>query len=349
MRDYSTCLEWSCKGVTNWIQSLDPEFSAYVDAFQQAGVDGPVLMLKVDDDYLCQLGINDISHRKFILACIEKIRSNISPDFYRQFDETDDFVRLVHKMEAGKKTGSLNNWRIRGDVKRWVKRLPSTMESDGFEFAHHPDQYRRFLQQILSVEYKQRLGETIFSSSNIGSQALSAETLQRLSRFKEETQHRRSDELCIVRGWYGCSHEAMSEITTHGFRRMIRLGPSDKDRGFRLKSSAKAAASDVGVAGCILMCYVILWDPFPTVIKDDSGPNRYRFYSNGKPTITEWAHESISICPWVENDRPAEEISEGFHDEFVTFQAKDILPQVVVYLRPKENNLLRLLSRMTHP
>lgn len=309
-------------------------------------------MFQIDPHYLGELGIDNVEDQTSIMNGIKTIKDNVSADFYKLFSKTDDFVSLVEIMEAEKKGRKPNTWKIRDQVNQWIKSLPNTMTNDGIEFAHTPDLYRCFLQEILSIEYKKKQKNIVESSWDVLSQTSNPEMFRRLIYHQEETKHTRSEQVCIVRAWYGCSHEEMSEITAHGFERKLRLGAGREDKGFLLRSSAKAAAHDVGVAGCVLMCYVILSNPFCSLINEGSTSaetHRYRFYSDGKPSITEMEYESMHFSGSTRNYRPIEEIQAGFHDEFVTFESKNILPQVVVYLRPIENDQIRLCTRTTSP
>lgn len=338
--------------VIKWIQSWDSDFKKYVDRFQNAKVDGQVLLFQIDPQYLGALGIDNLEDQTSIMNGIKTIKDNVSADFYELFSTTDDFVSLVQIMEVEKKSRKPNTWKIRDEVNQWIKSLPNNMTNDGIEFAHNPDVYRRFLQEILSIEYKKKQKNAILSSWDVLSKTTNAEMFQRLVYHQEETKHKLSEQVCIVRAWYGCSHEEMSEIIEQGFERKLRLGSGREDKGFLLRSSAKAAANDVGVAGCILMCYMILSNPFCSLISEGSNStmtHRYRFYSDGKPSITEIEYESVRFGRSKRNDRPIAEIQAGFHDEFVTFESKNILPQVVVYLRPIENDRIRLCARTTSP
>ena len=229
--------------------------------------------------------------------------------------------------------------RLFEEIDRWIKTLPSNLENDGIAFIHHPHLYRVFLQRILSAEYNfdSQRGFIVLSNAELDPND-HEKMMSRLAQFKRQTRHKRFEKVCIVRGWYGCGHEEMSQITTNGFFHMTKLGEGDNDKGFCLKSSAQSAARDAGPLGCVIMCYVILHNPFPTIISDGRSrgyPNRYRYYSDGKHRIDQWEYLPMETS-WRGLAPPsADDIKNGLHDEFVTYQAKDILPQAVVYLRTK--------------
>lgn len=333
--DYKEYLRWSYDDVSRWLESLDSDFNQYVDSFKRTGVDGHCLLQHVNDRLLQQIGVNDQKHREAIWKGIEQLKSEVSTDFYKQF-HGDDYADLWKLTKISEQDPRLFQQKLHDQMKLWNVRFPRTISVEYMGFVLYSTQYRIFLQQILNIahQYGPEEGFLMTLSARLFLKD-QQKIVERLRKYKRETAHKRFNKVCIVRGWYGCSHEERSEITHNGFKRMVRLGSGDNDKGFCFKSSLKAAAEEIGAHGCVIMCYIILRHPFPTLIQPDQSTedcNRYRFYSDGRHTIHQAEAPISNNYRGNRYDRTATDVNDGLYDEFVTFQQKDILPQVLVYL-----------------
>jgi hypothetical protein len=88
------------------------------------------------------------------------------------------------------------------------------------------------------------------------------------------------------------------------------------------------------------MCYVVLLNPFP-VITDDAPPlvpsKSFRFYGAGN--YANYQCHYIPVAPINEDTSwnfrpPPNGVQDATYDEFAIFQQSDILPQVIVHLKP---------------
>ena len=330
--------------MSRWLESLDSDFNQYVDSFKRFRVDGHCLLHHASDRFLQQIGVKDQKHREAILKGIEQLKSEVSSDFYQQF-YGDDYADLRILRKISKQNHQLFEQKLQGQMKWWNIRYPRTISIDAMNLVPPSAQYRIFLQQILNIahQYGPEEGFLLTSSARLflkDQQKIG----ERLRKYKRETKHKLHNKVCIVRGWYGCTAEEMSVIIHDGFKRTVRLGSAENDQGFCFKSSLKAAAEEIGPRGCVIMCYIILRHPFPTLIQPDRSTedcNRYRFYSDGRHTIHQMKSPTPNYHWGNRHDPSAAEVNEGLYDEFVTFQQKDILPELLVYLRPERSSLGR--------
>jgi hypothetical protein len=105
-------------------------------------------------------------------------------------------------------------------------------------------------------------------------------------------------------------------------------------------SSAEYAAKYTNPTGCLIMCYVVLLNPFP-VITNDAPPGvsskNFRFYGTGN--YSNYQCHYVPVAPVSEDTSwnfrpPPNGIKDARFDEFAIFQQADILPQVIVHLKP---------------
>lgn len=318
-----------------WLESLDADLVQYVESFKRKKIDGSYLLQVANGRNLEHIGLQNETHRKMILTGIEQLKEQVPADFYHQF-QNDDYACFSSQMKT-QQYAQQKYQTLRTLVDDWIGKRPRAIPTYAWGLVADSAQYRIFLQQILSIEYQNGSGGfRMILDAQLYLQDQIA-ILERLRKYKRETRHQRFNKVCIVRGWFGCTHDEMSQICHDGFQREVKLGPGQTDKGFCFKSSFKAAAKDVDVIhGCVIMCYIILRHPFPTLIASNPSTathNRYRFYSDGIHSIYQ------DECPILNNphqtihNRNSSDIQAGLYDEFVTFQKKDILPQVVVYLR----------------
>lgn len=287
---------------------------------------------------LSQLGIKNQQHQQTIMQGIEQLKKDHMKGLLDRFDG-DDYATLFRAMEDHLKNGTPSYITIHQHVRPWLKELPSHMTIHGMEFLCRPQDYPAFLKEILNAEYQSipKHELEIIDSSPL-SKDDQWKMVERLRNYKRETRHRRHDKVCIVRGWYPCSHQEMLHIATQGFTQLIRLGPEPNDQGFCFKSSAKAAAEQLDRDGCLLMCYILLQKPIVTVMKNSSNRGSekcYRYYSDGRHSSDQWEHPSVRNSTSTRVVPSSHEVRNGYYDEFVTFKAHQIYSQVIVYLGQK--------------
>jgi hypothetical protein len=96
-------------------------------------------------------------------------------------------------------------------------------------------------------------------------------------------------------------------------------------------SSAEYATRYTSSNGCLIMCYVVLLNPFP-VITDDAPPGipsrNFRFYGRGN--YSSYQSHYIPVAPVSENTLwdlrpPSGVVQNAVYDELAVFQQSDIL------------------------
>ncbi|CAF1199812.1 unnamed protein product [Didymodactylos carnosus] len=190
---------------------------------------------------------------------------------------------------------------------QWLGQLEDGYVIQKIEFINNPDYYQTFLQEILKVEKRQK--QKAFQS-DLSKETNPDERRQVLKIFDglcRQVKHNRTSK--FVRMWHGCAREIVPHIISEGF-----AANSDRDEGWYgngiyFTSSAQYASVYSGKNGCIVMCYVLVLNPFPIIDMKDGG----RF--QGRGNYKNYHGHYVNTCP----------------DEFVVFQETYILPQIVVY------------------
>ena len=206
---------------------------------------------------------------------------------------------------------------------------------------HNTKLYPVFLQQIKRTEESQKHQEF---QPNLNEEKYPTERKKVLDRLKILTEHVYHNRIAsIVRVWYACKRTDISKLLSDGF---AALGESDKGfgTGMYFTSSAGYATNGMKPNDCLVMCYVVLLNPFP-VITDDAPPGvpktKFRFYDNRN--YSNYQCHYIPVAPIDEATSwnylpPKKGVRYAVCDEFVVFQECDILPQVIVYLKPRSGS-----------
>lgn len=353
--DRKNCRRWSCEDVCRWLQALGPNYESYADAFRVQNIDGLRLLMLVDKHALLAFGVENKSDRRVIWEDMKRLKSQCNlcqsdrDEFFKQFAD-DDYVPPFHLEETTyPRTMSCvlpsdqdhNN--VYQKILRWIGDLPPGIEIDKVELVHNKHRYRAFLQQLLSAEHKQEQPHFQPRLHRETNPAERQRLLDRLEKLTSEVKHRRSVRLARV--WHGCGREWMQKIIPDSFAALAKLDDGWFGKGIYFTSSAKYAATYAGSEGCLIMCYVILLNPFP-VISDDAPPrassDEFRFYGRD-------AHENYQ-CHYVpempmeggtDDDfrPPPGGVQEAEFDGIVIFQQTDILHQVIVHLRLERSTL----------
>jgi hypothetical protein len=133
----------------------------------------------------------------------------------------------------------------------------------------------------------------------------------------------------------------LPKLLSNGFAALSKLDNGWFGAAMYFTSSAEYAAKYTNSNGCLIMCYVVSLNPFP-VITDDAPPGTsssdFSFYGRGNysnyqchyiPVAPGNDDTSCAFCP------PPNGVQDARYDELAVFQQADILPQVVVHLKPQ--------------
>lgn len=321
---FEECLNWSVDDVGDWLRSLDPIFTTYIVACKTNPIDGYHLLTSSHDVIHSQLGIVNQQHKIRLVQAIDVLRSSTGKDFYDRF-QRDAFIIPYRIREMEKRDAQFCQQIMVEQIRRWLAPASNYLAINQVELLHDHRRYRTFIQQIMIAGYERRKRELLRPISTVSYQK--KKILDRLQKLSAMVDRQQSKEICIVRGWYWCPSIDI-------FNNLLRGGTS-----ITLKASAAFASDMQRHGGCLVMCYLVLHDPYAVVIRDEvyyRSSNRYRFYNERPPWYN--GTESETVIP-LESGKlekthvPVCDIDLGWYDEFVTFRKDAVLPQAVIQLR----------------
>jgi hypothetical protein len=330
-------------------------YETYIHGFQQHNINGHRLLNFVDDDALKEFGVTSSHNRRVIIFSIRQLRDKHAPsmisnnapvrDFYSEY--LGDFVprlRLTdstypHTMSCVLKPLQDKAHLVLYDqIINWLEPLPFGIDIDKIELVHNPQTYRMFLQQMNRTE-RQQTQDAFQPHLDMESNPTERRNvLDRLQTLIQQVNHNRK--ASVVRLWHGCKRDIVSQLVSDGFAALSQLDNGWFGKAMYFTSSAEYAAKYTDPTGCLIMCYVVLLNPFP-VITDDAPPlvpsKTFRFYGTGN--YANYQCHYIPVAPvnedtWWNFRPPPNGVQDATFDEFAIFQQSDILPQVIVHLKP---------------
>ncbi|CAF1603284.1 unnamed protein product [Didymodactylos carnosus] len=219
---------------------------------------------------------------------------------------------------------------IRCRVREWIGFLPRNVQIEKLELIFNPIRYRLFLNQLQTVECRQEKSAFQPNLSIENDQEERINVLKRLQAQFPSVAHNRKAR--IVRMWHGCSRKTLSDLLSDG---IATLGTKDDGwygKAMYFTSSAEYALRYSGDDGCLILCYILILNPFPIVYSDcpsNMEPAKFRFYGKGN-----YKNYQCHYVPIDQNDfRPPLMSKDAKFDELAVFQEANILPQIVVYLK----------------
>ncbi|CAF0893405.1 unnamed protein product [Rotaria sp. Silwood1] len=222
-------------------------------------------------------------------------------------------------------------------VKKWVGSLENGFKIKKIEIIQNRKKFNHFREQIEFVE--RHMKEQIFQP-NWDCEKDMAErkiVLKRLERLYKQVDHNRIAN--IVRVWHGCDKKVLPKLLADGFASLEVLDDGWFGKGMYFSSSAQYASRYCqGENPCLLMCYVLVLNPFPVISCDarhDKKPEDFRFYGRGNHNNYQCHY--IPVSPVTDKEfttdyRPPKRIDDARYDELVVFESANILPQIVVHL-----------------
>ncbi len=324
-------------------------------AFQQHNINGHRLLNFVDDEALIEFGVTSSHNRRIIIYNIKQFKDKHATtmmsdsihvdNFYDEF--VGDFVPSLHLADSTypntmscilKPFEDNTHSMLYDQIIKWLGPLSSDIDIDKIELVHNPESYRMFLQQINRTERKQT---QVAFQPHLNTESNPAERkkiLEHLQTLIHQVKHNRTAP--VVRVWHGCKRAIVSSLISDGFAALGKLDNGWFGKAMYFTSSAEYAAKYTNPTGCLIMCYVILLNPFP-VITDDAPPGvpskTFRFYGTGN--YSNYQCHYIPVAPVTEDTSsnfrpPPNGVQDARYDEFAIFQQADILPQVIVHLKP---------------
>jgi len=220
-------------------------------------------------------------------------------------------------------------------VDTWLGSLPTYVHKGDVEIVSNPLRFRIFLGSLETVEKRQHQGAF---QSTLDEEVSPEERKAVIARLEEKaklTVHNRS--VKILRVWHGTNGKVLPSILEDGFAAIATLDEGWFGKGIYFTTHARYALRYCRNPKCLLLCYVLLLNPFPVVADDaklDQQPSDFRFYAKGN--YKNYQCHYVPVAPAEPEPtidfRPPQSGSTNMYDEVVIFQEAYILPQVVVHL-----------------
>ncbi|CAF0987108.1 unnamed protein product [Didymodactylos carnosus] len=342
------CIDWDVNKVCTWLRN-HLTYEPPVEIFQTYDVGGRIL-LNLTDETLRQMGVTSNLVRKQLLTLIKSLQYgngtllNQNP-YYDQFN--GDFTPPIPMSELTESTYNnvlscqiteKHHFALITRIKNWLGTLSVGYEIDRIEMVFNPARYRMFLGHLQLVET--RLNQLAFQPllSMEDSQQERRKVLEQLNKLCSEVTHNRQVKMCRV--WHGCSRQTLQYLLSDGFATLGALDEGWYGKAMYFTSSAKYATRYSGRHGCLLLCYVLILNPFPVVASDAPhyvAPSEFRFYGRGN--YKNYQCHYIPVSPLghelMLDYRPPRTggCDDALYDELAVFQEAAILPQFVVHLK----------------
>lgn len=350
------CENWSCDDVSRWLRSKGQPYGNYADLFKNQSIDGNHLVGTVNERDLFRYPRARKGDQQKVCEAIKLLKEAITMKFYRQF-HNDDFALPITIFGTSEKIKSCT---IRPDINckhkhayeqivSWIGELPEATAIEKIELISPNDHFRAFLKRISAADLQDKQREFISQLENKESLRERHAVLDRLRTLTKQVKHRQS--VSIARLWYRCDAHRLKNVMFNGFSQQDMQANGWFGQGIYLSSSAKDAPYYKKPLGCIIMCYAIILNPYPIISDDASiseGNLKLRFYSS-KNYLNYHCHY-IPVLP-TKVDRGSSDLppktgtQDALYDQVVMFSPDDILPQCVIYLKPKTKVLSTIPRR----
>jgi len=357
------CQKWSVNSVCRWVQSLENINKDYSDNFRQHGINGHVLLTSIDDEVLQDLGVLTVLHRKLFLKSIDELKSSLvntnttnvlllskesKKSYYDQFHgdftpllsihEMADDTTLTYQNVSACQLTSPKHSHIVSRIHNWLGMLPSRYKIEKIEYVFNAARYRMFLGQLETVQNRQIQPAFQPKLNEENNHEERERVLERLDALCQQVSHTRRAR--IVRMWHGCRPNILSNLLSDGFATLGTLDDGWYGKAMYFTSSAKYATRYSGEnGGCLIMCYIILLNPFPIISADaplNVSPTKFRFYGRGN--YKNYQCHYIPVSPTGGSDTwdyrpPSTGTDDAIYDELAMFQEAAILPQIVIHFK----------------
>ncbi|CAF0794228.1 unnamed protein product [Adineta steineri] len=236
------------------------------------------------------------------------------------------------------------HWPFARLVKTWMGPQTSGFDIRMMEIVENRDKFNHFRQQIEIVESRQN--QSAFQPA-VDKETNAKERQKVLKRldglYKQVTNNRNVN---IVRVWHGCNKQLLPQLLGEGFASLGQLDDGWFGKGIYFSSSAEYASRycPQNENSCLIMCYVLVLNPFPVIHNDapkHAKPRDFRFYGRGNHRTYQCHYIPVAPVSGEKSTmdfRPSPEGTDrAIYDELVVFESANILPQIVVHLKPSES------------
>ena len=330
-----------------------------------------MLTTTVDDEVLRDMGVSILLHRRLFLIAIAELKSaasslssavvpaappsynlssltsELKKVYYNDFE--GDFTPLLTNEETSSTSAYMNisavtlrdanHSSVISRILGWLGHIPGRYKVEKIEYVFNPGRYRMFLGQLEAIENRQQQPAFQLQLNLENSCEERQRVLDRLDTLCRQVFHNRRAR--IVRMWHGCRRNILPNVLSDGFAALATLDDGWYGKGMYFTSSAKYATRYCSDSdSCLIMCYILLLNPFPVVSADappNVSPASFRFY--GKGNYRNYQCHYVPVSPVDTNPNtmdyrpPPTGTDDAICDELAVFQEVNILPQVVVHLK----------------
>jgi len=160
-------------------------------------------------------------------------------------------------------------------------------------------------------------------------------------------QHNRSAK--IIRAWHGTTLDVARSILNVGFASLAILDGGWFGNGIYFSTYPEYAFRYCMNKNdpCLVMCYLLLVNPYPIIYDDAKSANHLVFWNKGN-----YKNYGCNYVPVVQYDdvdfRPPKEGMQANYDEVVIFQENHILAHAVIALKKRDSICKSISISRTH-
>lgn len=337
-------LNWSPEEVCRWLEKIGVNDRKSLDTFKRNRISGRELLAWAGTDQLYKMGLSNHLNHQLILEGIADLKKHVS-DHNDESTSDGDYVPLMRML--GRNWSHLKHCtleperygtheRIFRKLLGWTRSIDDFVRMTKIELVDDPDRFEAFMEQMKTFE-KQKTQNRFRSTQ--GYQNGDSVMTKLTDRVKKLARHVNGQpSIDIIRVWYTCQKHHAEEIIKNEFFAINLFKLRNPQKGICFSSSALCAVQDMQPDDCLIMCYLLVPDPFPVLINNQSGRNsdrQYCFFNN--QIHRDYQQQSLSSLRRA-NDRPSNTIlnttsnTDGLYDKFVTYDPNDVIPHAIIFL-----------------
>ena len=343
-------LNWSPEEVCRWLEKIGVNDRKSLDTFKNHRISGRELLAWIGTDRLYEMGLSNHLNHQRILEGIADLKKHVS-DHNDESTSNEDYVPLMRRLGRNQRHGNHcileperddTHQRIFQKVLGWSRSINDLVHVTKIELVDDPDRFDAFMKQMNTFEKQKKQGRFRSTPGYHNGDSGMNKGADRVKKLARQVNGQQS--IDIVRVWYTCQKIHAEEIIKNGFSGINRLRFRNPQKGICFSSSALCALQDMERYDCLIMCYLLVPDPYPVLIDNQSRRNldsRYCFFNN--QTHADYRQQSPSLF-FGTNYRPLNtnftvtNSTDGSYDKFVTFDPNDVIPHAIIFLSVRRQN-----------
>lgn len=343
-------LNWSPEEVCRWLEKIGVNDRKSLDTFKNHRISGRELLAWIGTDQLYEMGLSNHLNHQRILEGIADLKKHVS-DHNDESTGDEDYVPLMRMLRTNQRHGNHcileperddTHQRIFQKLLGWTQFINHLVRVTRIVLLDDPNRFKAFMKQMSTFSNKKTPNGLQSTQSYLTGDSRMNKVTNRVKKLARQVNGPRS--IDIVRVWYTCQKIHAEEIIKNGFSGINRLRFRNPQKGICFSSSALCALQDLERDDCLIMCYLLVPDPYPVLIDNQSRKNldsRYCFFNN--QTHADYRQQSPSLF-FGTNYRPSTtnftvtNSTDGLYDKFVTFDPNDVIPHAIIFLSvPRQN------------